>query len=208
MGHLKGLDEYLDKYYRNSVFDQAHPSNHLWGMHIHSNRVIKANITENLKFDLKIKIGGKQDEILPKVHIHLVYPAELSNAVTPLLNTDKKVKDLSLEPILAPQYRHHIKNKTLFPLMKERKVVFITLLEGERIKGIIADFSRYEITVNLKGGIPVTSLRHSIYDVRDKKGRCFLKFAQEKYKDWEKSDLFIPSPAPPQILTCRDSVTF
>ncbi len=197
MGYLKGLDDYLLEYYRNSILDQAHASNHLWKMHIHSNRVIKADVTENLKFDLNVKINREPEEVLPKVNIKLLYPAELSDSVTPLLNTDKKVKGLSLEPKLAPKDRYHIKNKTLFPLMKERKVVFFTLLEGERIRGIIADFSRYEITVNLKGGIPVTILRHSIYDVRDKKGRCFLKSAQEKYKDWKKSELFSPSSPPP-----------
>jgi len=196
MGHLKGLDEYLDKYYGNSIFDQALSSSQLLEMHIHSNRIIKAEITENLKFDLKIKVDGKPDQVLPKVNINLLYPAELSDSVTPLLKTDQKVKDLSLEPILAPQYRYHIKNKTLFPLMKGRNVVFFTLLGGERIRGIIAGFNRYEISVNLKSGIPVTVLRHSIYDAHDKKGRCFLKSAQEKYKDWEKSDLFISSPPP------------
>lgn len=196
MGHLKGLDEYLDEYYGNSIFDQAYSSNQLWEMHIHSNRIIKADVTENLQFDLNVKIDGGPDEVLPKVNIKLMYPEELSGPVTRLLKTDKKINGLSLEPILAPKYRYHIKNKTLFPLLKERNVVFFTLLEGERIRGIIAGFSRYEITVNLKGGIPVTILRHSIYDVRDKKGRCFLKSAQEKYKDWEKSDLFISSPSP------------
>ena len=75
--------------------------------------------------------------------------------------------------------------------MKEKQVVFFTLLEGEIIRGIIADFSRFDITVNLKGGIPVTVLRHSIYDVENKEGRSFLKSFQEKYRDWEKSELFV-----------------
>ena len=99
-----------------------------------------------------------------------------------------------MEAILAPGKRYHVKNKTLFPLMKEKKVVFMTLLEGEIVRGIIAGFSRYEITVNLKGGIPVTVLRHSIYDLRDKKGRCFLKSFQDKHKDWEKSGLWTEQP--------------
>ena len=77
--------------------------------------------------------------------------------------------------------------------MKEKQVMFFTLLEGEIIRGIIADFSRYEITVILKGGSPITILRHSIYDLRDKRGRCFLKLFQETRTDWEKSNLFVPS---------------
>ena len=75
--------------------------------------------------------------------------------------------------------------------MKEKQVVFFTLLEGEVIRGVVADFSRYDITVNLKGGVPLTFLRHSLYDVRNKKGRCFLKSFQEKQRDWQKSDLYV-----------------
>ena len=64
-------------------------------------------------------------------------------------------------------------------------------MEGEIVKGIVTDFTRYDITVTLKGGIPVYILRHSVYDLRDKRGRCFLKSFQEKRRDWEKSDLFV-----------------
>jgi len=45
--------------------------------------------------------------------------------------------------------------------------------------------------VSLKGEIPVTILRHSIYDLKNKKGRCFLKSFQEEHRDWEKSRLFV-----------------
>ena len=75
--------------------------------------------------------------------------------------------------------------------MKENEVVFFTLLEGDLLRGVIAGFSRYEITINLKGGVPLTILRHSIYDLRNKKGRCFLKSFQEEHRDWEKSKLYV-----------------
>ena len=107
---------------------------------------------------------------------------------------DKKIKELKLDSILSPRERYHIKNKSLFPLMHEREVVFFTLLEGEMLRGIICDFSRYEITLKLKGGTPVTILRHAIYDLRDKKGRCFLKSFQETRRDWEKSSLYVSPP--------------
>jgi sRNA-binding regulator protein Hfq len=75
--------------------------------------------------------------------------------------------------------------------MKDREVVIFTLLEGEVIKGIITAFSRYEITVHLKGGVLVTILRHSVYDLRNKRQRCFLKSFQERHRDWEKNDLYV-----------------
>jgi ribosomal protein S1 len=193
MGYLSGLQEYLDEAYNISIFDQALASEQPWELHIHNHRTIKARIIENLRYDVKVSVNGAADEILPKTDVKLIYPEDLAGSVTPLIKTDNKVRDMGLEPIISPKKRYHIKNKSIFPLMKERAVLFFTLIEGEIIKGIVADFSRYEITVNLKGGTSVTILRHGIYDLRNKKGRCFLKSFQETNRDWEKSPLFIPS---------------
>ena len=193
MGHLLGLQEYLNEAYHISIFDQALGSQQLWELHIHNHRIIRVEFIENLTYDVKVNVVGAGDEVIPKTDVKLLYPEDLAGSVTPLLITDKKVKDLGLEPILSPRKRYHIKNKSLFPLLKEKQVVFFTLLEGEIIRGILVGFSRYEITVNLKGGLPVTILRHSIYDLRDKKGRCFLKSFQETCRDWEKSLLFVSS---------------
>ena len=194
MGHLLGIQEYLDKSYNFSIFDKALASEKPWEIHSHNHRIVKAMVKENLRYDISIDVDGAgKDELLPKVNIKLIYPEELSMSINPLLKTDKKVRGLALEPILAPHERHHIKNKSLFPLIKEKRVLLFTLLEGEVVRGVISDFSRYEVTVNLKGGIPITILRHSIYDLQDKKGRCFLKSFQKTSRDWEKSPLFVSS---------------
>jgi hypothetical protein len=193
MGHLVGLQEYLDEIYNTSIFDQILVSKQPYEYHLHTHRIIRARVMENLTYDLKVNIEGKGDELLPKTHVKLLYPADLAESVRPLIKTDKKVRGLGLEPILSPAMRRHVKNKSLFPLMKEKRVLLFTLLEGETMKGILAGFSRYEITLNLKGGVPVIILRHCIYDLRDKKGRCFLKSFQERHRDWEKSELFVSS---------------
>ena len=188
MGYLSGLQEYLDKAYHASIFDHAFESKKPWEFHVHTHRIIKGKILENLTYD--IKLGN---ELLPKTNVKLLYPEDLSKSVMPLMKLDKKIRGLSLEPIIAPKDRYHIKNKSLFPLMKEKKVVFFTLLEGEIFRGIIAGFGRYEITVSVKEEIPITVMRHSICDLRDKKGRCFLKSFQEEQRDWEKTSLFVSS---------------
>ena len=191
MGFLLGLQEYLDESYNTSVFDQAFESQEPWELHLHNHRIIKSKVQENSRYDLRLSAKEKAEELLPKTDVKLVYPADLSDSVRPLLKIDKKVRDLGLEPIISPRMRHHIKNKSLFPLIKEKRVLFFTLMEGEIVKGLVTGFTRYEITVSLKGGIPVYILRHSVYDLRDKKGRCFLKSFQETRRDWEKSDLFV-----------------
>lgn len=192
MGHLLGLQEYLDEHYGHSVFDQVLNSKQPWEFHVHGCRILRATVLENLKYDVKLQIEGQQGlEVLPKVQVKCLYTVELADSIRGFIKRDEKVKALNLEPIFSPHKRYFVKNKSLFPLMKEKEVVFFTLLEGEIIRGIIAGFTRYDITVHLKGGKPVTILRHSLYDLRNKKGRCFLKHFQEENRDWEKSPLFV-----------------
>ena len=193
MGELIGLKEYLAENYDQSIFDQAVESEQAYMLYMHGQNNVQAIIRENLIYDVKADIEGKED-IIQKIEIKFLYPAELNESVMPLLKEDKRVKDLGLEPIPRPNARFFFKNKSLFPLMKEDEVVFFTLLEGDLIRGVISAFSRYEITVSLKGGIPLTILRHSIYDLRNKKGRCFLKSFQEERRDWEKSKLYVNEP--------------
>ena len=190
MGELLGLKDYLAQNYDRSVFDEALESGQAYMLHMHGQKNIQVIVSENLVYDIKADIEGKED-IIQKIDIKFLYPARLKESVMPLLKEDKKVKDLGLEPIPRPNKRFFVKNKSLFPLMKEKEVVFFTLLEGEIIRGIITGFTRYDITVNLKGGKPVTILRHSVYDLRNKKGRCFLKHFQEQHRDWEKSPLSV-----------------
>jgi hypothetical protein len=193
MSHLVGLQDYLDQHYQRSVFDEAYDSGMPWEMHVHGHKILGVRILENLPYDVKADVEGTP-QLIPKTDIKLIYPATVAQQVRPLIKAEKKVVHLGLLPIRSPSRRHHVKNKSLFPLMKDREVLFFTLLEGEIVKGIIGDFSRYEITVNLKGGIPVTILRHAIYDLKDKRGRSYLKTFQETHRDWEKSPLFVSSP--------------
>jgi sRNA-binding regulator protein Hfq len=191
MGHLLGLKEYLAASYGQSIFDQVMESHETWEFHLHGARIVKASIVENLIYDLKVDIEGQGKEDLPKIQVKFLYQPGVSESVKKLVKIDNKVKALGLQPILAPRERYFVKNKTLFPFMKERQVVFFTLLEGEIIRGIVADFSRYEITVHLKGGVPVVILRHSIYRVQNKDGRSLLKSFQDQHKDWQQSDLYV-----------------
>jgi hypothetical protein len=191
MGHLQGLKAYLHEVYHQSVFDRMMTSQQLWEMHLHGQRIVQARVVGNETFDLVVEIEGQGKEELPKLQVKCLYPADSAAAIGKQLKIDKKVQGLELEPIYAPAQRYIVKNKTLFPLMQERQVVFCTLMEGELIRGLIAAFSRYDMTVHVKGGLPIVILRHGVYDLRDKKGRCLLKSFQDKHKDWEKSTLFV-----------------
>jgi hypothetical protein len=190
MAELKGLRDYLDASYDTSVFDTITGSEGLWSFHLHGQRLITGKLVENQTYDIRLRWEEKED-LIPKIQIKMVYPQDLAERILPLIKKkDKKVAKQNLEPIVEIKSRHFIKNKTLYPLMMEKEVVFFTLLEGEIIRGIITAFSRFDITMGLKGGVPLTFLRHSIFDVRNKKGRCLLKSTQQASRDWKKSALF------------------
>jgi hypothetical protein len=170
-----GLKQYLENNYENSVFDLALKDPSPWMFYLHGRQTVQARLVQNSTYSVCLSSGEQNEQEVNKTHIKLVYPAAHAEAVTKLIKTDSKVQRQGLEPIVSPKDRHHIKNKTLFPLMQDREVLFFTLLEGEIIRGLVTAFTRYDLTVSLKGGIPVAVLRHSILDVRDKKGRCYLK---------------------------------
>lgn len=191
MGQLEGLNEYLAEKYEVSVFDTAMASGKSWALHLHGRRALMGVVLDNRKWDITLDIPGKGQEELQKIQVNYLYPADLSESAKPLIKMDKKVESMGLEPILAPRKRYFVKNKSLYPLMKQKEVLLFTLLDGEILRGIVTDFSRYDVTVSMKGGVLVTILRHSIYDLRSKKGRCFLKSFQDRHRDWEKSPLYI-----------------
>lgn len=196
MLQLLGLREYLDDAYANSIFSQVLQNREKMLFFLHSERRVRAGIAADTTYDVKLALddnddnGTAEDIILPKLQVKFLCPVAQAAAVEPLIKTDAKVKRMGLEPSVAAAPRNHIKNKSLYVLMREREVVFFTLLEGEVLRGIIVGFSRYDIHLHLKGGLPVVILRHSVYELRNKRGRSFLKRNQEQSKDWQKSDLF------------------
>jgi hypothetical protein len=191
VGYLSGLTDYLNENYEVSVFDKIMTSGKPWQIHLHGGRTVRAVLLENRKWDMTMDIDGQGKEDLQKIQVKWLYPADVRDTIRSLVKTDRKVEGLKLEPIFSPHKRYFIKNKSLFPLMRTKEVVFLTLIEGEVIRGIITAFSRFDMTLGLKGGVPVTILRHSVYDLRNKAGRCFLKSFQEEHRDWEKSPLYI-----------------
>lgn len=188
---LAGLNDYLKENYTQSVFDAAFASQAAYLFHLHHHRIFSARVQDIQKYDITLDIEKQGSETLPKLDIKYICEKESAEAVCKMMKTDTDIAERRLEAILSPAQRHHIKNKTLYPLMKDRTVLFVSLLEGEVFKGIVAGFSKYEITFHLKGGTPVTIMRHAIYDVLDKKGRCYLKRIQQQTRDWKNSAHYV-----------------
>ena len=102
---------------------------------------------------------------MPKLEILIVYKPGDRESIRQHAKGTWQGATHPVEPLRRHAERHHIKNKTLYPLMEERQVADITVLDGTVLRGIISGFNTYEIMMNLKGGTPVTVLRHGVLDV-------------------------------------------
>jgi sRNA-binding regulator protein Hfq len=193
MAHLSGFDEYRKENLKKSVFKNVLASDEPWCIHLHGQMSsLKARIVKDDIYEVTIETENKERSVFKKLDIKYLYPGDQQEKILPLLKkTDKKVKNMGLTPSENLSGRHFVKNKSLYPLIKEREVVFFTLLDGDILRGVVLAFSMYDITVGLKGGIPLTFLRHSLYDLRNKAGRCYLKSFQQTARDWKKTSLFV-----------------
>jgi len=172
----------MDENYDKSIFDTLLKNGEEWVYYLHGHQIVIGTVTTNNKYDIALKTEDRDRLPVTKHNIKFVYPVEHHDELKKRIKIDKKVKKEEQGPILNPRKRNHIKNKTLFPLMKERKVLDITILEGEVLSGVVAGFTRYEITLLSKGRLPIILLRHAIYDVRDKSNKSFLKRTVEEKK--------------------------
>lgn len=189
MTQLQGFSDYKKEHYDFSCFDTLETSGETTRFLLHGKKSLTGTLVRQSAYDIHVN-GDDGEVVIPKVEVKCHFPDASAAVLTKLIKTDKKVAALGLGPIHAPAHRYFIKNKTLYPLFKERQVMFLTLLEGEVVKGLVGDFSRYDIEMRMKGGVALTVLRHAVYDIRDKKGRCYLKSFQKQAKDWQRSELF------------------
>lgn len=195
MAFVAGLSDYLIKNYRHSTFDEAAASGELYSLHLHGDTILQGSIADTTTYDITVAVLDGTRQELPKIQVKMLYPAEYADRVQAQVTIDEAIHTRRLGPIVAAKQRHFIKNKTLFPLMRAQEVLYISLLEGEVLRGLIQAFSRYEIKLALKDGTQVVVLRHAILDIRNKPGRCFLKSSQQTLRDWTKSELYIdPRP--------------
>jgi len=176
---MNELTQYLKENYNKSIFDRMEKDGEVWTLHLYGNRVVSGQVKTNKKYDIIFQPETGKEEEIPKHDIKFLCLKDYEEVLKKRIRTDKKIREKKLEPIINPKKRYHIKNKTLFPLMKDKTLLFFTTLEGDVCGGIIGGFTRYEILLLGKKGIPMTLLRHAVYDARDKRKKCYLKKAVE-----------------------------
>jgi sRNA-binding regulator protein Hfq len=188
---LTGFREYMQEQKPKSVFADLAANGTMAVLHLCSTCDRVGTVVANDVYGLTFRPVSEEDATAPeqeiaKHEILLVY----SPQDRPSVRKQLKGTAAAAEPLKRSGVRNHIKNKTLFPLMKERVVVSITLLDGVTLRGLVAGFNRYEIQMHIKDGTPVTILRHGVLTAQTKAGRSLLKRDQDSLKDWKKSPLY------------------
>jgi len=177
---LAGLEDYLKAHQKDSVFEREAGKDSSWCLFLHGDQRIRGKIRKDHTYEVDLETAEGGVEQIHKVNVKMLCEAVQEDEVLGRLGTNEALKGAPEGPHFGPRYRHHIKNKTLFPLMNRKEVLFFSTLEGEVLRGIVTGFSRFEIRLSMKGGVSVFLLRHAVFDVRDKKGRSFSKEAVEK----------------------------
>ncbi len=191
MEFLTGLQEYLQDTYDRFELDKLHMTGEWRVFHLHGQRIFPARLLENETYQVSLDVQGQGQLSVHKTEIKFLHSVQEATEISEKIKINHYVRALGLQAIYSTKGRNFVKNKSLYPLMLDREVLFFTLLEGEVLRGVIQGFNRYEIQLSLKSGLQVTVLRHAIYDLRNKKGRSFLKSVQEKRKDWKSSTFYV-----------------
>ncbi len=177
---LAGLREYLEIHQKDSIIDRENGKDTSWALFLHKGVQTCGMIRENDTYEFKLLLGDGTLEETHKVNVKFICPDSFEGEVLKQMKRSEAKAGKPEGPHFIPRYRHHIKNKSLYPLMNRREVLFFTTVEGEILRGVVSGFSRFEICLTMRRGVPVTIMRHAVYDVRDKKGRSYLKKVVEK----------------------------
>lgn len=192
---LEGFREYIEAGMTPPVFDELARCKEPAVFYCCDGSVLTGTVVANLTYDVILSLSGMTEEspvekTVSKTEILFICRDTDASALSAQLKRCKTGDIQPVEPLRRAVERHHIKNKTLYPLMRERQVVLITMLNGLVLRGLVSGFNRYEISLSLKGGVPVGVLRHGVLKAQNKDGRSLLKADQETLQDWKKSPFY------------------
>ncbi len=136
---------------------------------------LRGRVIEDNPYEFVVETNEGEEREVHKLLLKYAYLPEHADEVQKALSIDEKIAAKNLRPAEKILDRNRIHNHTLFELYEEKQVLYVTLLEGEKLKGIISWFSQWDIEILMKGGTPTVFYRHAIYDFRTKAGKSMLR---------------------------------
>jgi len=170
------LDAYLAKRRRHayrselgarSVFDQAVEAGEPYTFAVLGRGIRQLTVLNSDPFELEVQdTKSDEPEKLHKLMVKLVYRPEDRKAARRAISQDKAYRGVVAEPVFRIQDRYHCPDKKLFPWHEAGSRLTFVTVEGDRVQGSVAWFSRYELGVTVRGEAEVVLMRHALAEVR------------------------------------------
>jgi sRNA-binding regulator protein Hfq len=162
------LQRHLDAHRLRSCLEEAAQSGAPLVVGVHGQRRFEAKVVEVEAYHVTLApTDGSAPERVHKLQLKYACPVSEIKRVRNGFDKDKSLAAAPLDPISRPQDRYGIPDKKLFTLMSSKRAVEIVLLEGERMRGTIQWFGRYELGFSLQRGGSLTVFRHAIHAVKE-----------------------------------------
>lgn len=191
MGYLRGFKETVEKAYKQSAFDLAKNSGQRWRFYMADGGCEVGKVIENKKYEFILEPEANTTKEIKKLSVELMFPDALTGKLETFIRTDESLIEDKHEVSVAIKERHHIKNKTLYPLVMDKERVSITTYSGKIIEGVITTFTHFELLLTLGEKLPVIILRHCVLKADSLKGVNLLKEYQRVEKPWRKSRFWV-----------------
>lgn len=158
------MDEHRAAHRERSILEIARDQGTVLTLGLHGGRQVTGVIRETDAYHATVQPKAGEPEVVHKLQIKFVYPADDWKRVKKIQRKDKELSAAPRGPIERPQDRYTISDKRLFRYMDAGAAIDVTLLEGEIFRGTVAWFGRYEFGLEIKGG-EVTVFRHALQHV-------------------------------------------
>ncbi len=162
--------EYRAEVGARSVFDQAIGVDEPYTFALLGRQQRQLKVLSSDRFELQVQDakGGEtqgEPETIHKLTVKMVFSADDRKAARRAISQDKAYRGVVAEPLFRIQDRYHCPDKILFPWLEAGARLVATSVEGDRVQGVIAWFSRYEIALTVRGEGEVVLMRHALTDI-------------------------------------------
>jgi sRNA-binding regulator protein Hfq len=164
MGYLKGFAEARERINGTTLFDHVVESEEPWSLlasqGIHHTGIIRSHTPYMFVLDT----DGVEQE-MHKHEVELLCPEVFAPVMRPLFDVDPQVQAMRIGPVLDVSQRAPLRNTMLYVCHVDKLPVEITVLSGYRFRGVLTDFTRYEMRVSFTPKLSLIVLRHAIHSM-------------------------------------------
>lgn len=164
VGYLEGFSEARDRINARTLLDDVVASEEPWRLYL-SNGIQQTGIIRSLTpYMFKVEIDGAEQE-LHKHELEMLCPNAMAAVMEPLFDLDQRLHAQKRGPILDVSKRAPLRNTMLYICNVDKIPVEVTIIGGQRFRGLLTDFTRYEMQISFTPKLSVIVLRHAIHSM-------------------------------------------